>query len=151
MPVRSDAHIRITTFGYFDVYVDGRAVSFKLARSKEILAFLVDKHGAGLTRPELFAGVWGDRLYDRRMQKQLDVYIRSLRETLRDYGIAEILQMEKGVLRVDPDTFLCDAYLFSEGDHTAINAYHGEYMSSYSWASTTESALFWRSRSKTTE
>ena len=56
-PVRREAHIRITTFGYFDVYVDGQAVSFRLARSKEILAFLVDKHGAGITRPELFAGV----------------------------------------------------------------------------------------------
>ena len=141
---RTEPHIRIKTFGYFDVYVDGRPVSFKLAKAKEILAFLVDKCGAGLTRVELFAGIWGDLMYDRKMQKQLDVYIRSLRETLREYAIPEILKMERGILRVDPDTFTCDAYLFYAGDSNMINAYRGEYMSAYSWASVTEGILFWR-------
>lgn len=142
------ADIQIKTFGYFDVYVDGRPVGFKLAKAKEILAFLVDKQGAGVTRAELFAGVWEDRLYDRGMQKQLDVYIRSLRETLREYGVEEIMALDKGVLRVRPDTFSCDAYLFYSGDSDMINAYRGEYMSSYSWASMTESILSWRTMRK---
>ena len=140
----SHAHIHIRTFGLFDVYVDDRPVSFKLAKSKEILAYLVDKQGSGVTRAELFSAVWEDRLYDRKMQKQLDVYIRSLRETLQEYGIPEIMEMDKGVLRVKPETFVCDAYLFYSGDSDAINAYRGEYMSSYSWASITEAILYWR-------
>ena len=138
------AHVQIKTFGTFDIYVDDRTVSFKLAKSKEILAYLVDKQGSGVTRSEVFAAVWEDRLYDRKMQKQLDTYIRSLRETLREYGIPQIMEMEKGVLRVKPDTFVCDAYLFYFGDSDAINAYHGEYMSSYSWASMTEAILSWK-------
>ena len=137
-------HIRIKTFGNFDVYVDDSPVSFKLAKSKEILAYLVDKQGSGVRRSELFAAVWEDRMYDRKMQKQIDVYIRSLRETLREYGAAEILTMEKGVLRVKPDLFVCDAYLFCSGDSDAINAYRGEYMSSYTWASLTEGILSWK-------
>ena len=136
------AHIKIKTFGYFDVYVDGRPICFKLSKAKEILAYLVDKQGAGVTRAELFAAVWEDRLYDRKMQKQIDVYIRSLRETLREYNIPEILEMKKGILRVNPETFLCDAYLFYSGDSDAVNAYHGEYMSAYSWASISEGLLF---------
>ena len=140
----SPAHIRIKTFGTFDIYVDDRPVSFKLARSKEILAYLVDKQGSGVTRGELFAAIWEDNLYDRRRQKQLDVYIRSLRESLQEYGISEIMEMEKGVLRVKPETFACDAYLFYSGDSDAINAYRGEYMSSYSWASMTEAILSWK-------
>ena len=138
------AHIRIKTFGTFDVYVDGRPVSFKLAKSREILAYLVDKQGAGVTRAEISAAVWEDRLYDRKMQKQIDVYIRSLRETLREVGAAGIMEMKNGILRVRPDTFTCDAYLFYSGDSDAINAYRGEYMSSYSWASMTEGILFWK-------
>ena len=78
------------------------------------------------------------------MQKQLDTYIRTLRETLQEYGIGQILEMEKGVLRVKPDTFVCDAYLFYSGDSDTINAYRGEYMSSYSWANMTEAILSWR-------
>lgn len=134
-------HIRVTTFGEFDVYVDGKPVGFKLAKAKEILAFLVDKQGAGATRAELFAAVWEDRPYDRKMQKQIDVYIRSLRETLREYGIPEIVEMEKGILRMRPETFLCDVYLFYSGDCDAVNAYRGKYMSAYSWASISEGAL----------
>ncbi|MBR5974328.1 MAG: response regulator [Clostridiales bacterium] len=141
----SQAHIRIKTFGTFDVFVDNRPVSFKLAKSKEILAYLVDKQGSGVTRSEICAAVWEDSLYDRRMQKQLDVYIRSLRESLLEYGIPEIMEMEKGVLRVKPEMFICDAYLFFSGDSDAINAYRGEYMSSYSWASMTEAILYWKS------
>lgn len=138
------AHIHIKTFGTFDVYVDDRPVIFKLAKAKELLACLVDKQGSGVTRAELFAAVWEDSLYDRRMQKQLDVYIRSLRETLQEYGIPEIMEMKKGVLRVRPETFVCDAYLFYSGDSDTINAYRGEYMSSYAWASMTEAILYWK-------
>jgi len=144
----TQAHVQIKTFGTFDVYVDERPVSFKLAKAKEILAYLVDKQGSGVTRSELFAAVWDDSLYDRRMQKQLDVYIRSLRETLQEYGIPEIMEMEKGVLRVKPETFICDAYLFYSGDSDTINAYRGEYMSSYSWASMTEAILSWRTTNR---
>ena len=144
----TQAHVQIKTFGTFDVYVDERPVIFKLAKAKEILAYLVDKQGSGVTRSELFAAVWEDILYDRRMQKQLDVYIRSLRETLQEYGIPEIMEMEKGVLRVKPETFICDAYLFYSGDSDTINAYRGEYMSSYSWASMTEAILSWRTTTR---
>jgi two-component SAPR family response regulator len=142
------AHIHIKTFGAFDVYVDDRPISFKLAKAKELLAYLVDKQGSGVTRAELFAAVWDDSLYDRRMQKRLDVYIRSLRETLQEYGISEIMEMEKGVLRVKTDTFVCDAYLFYSGDSDTINAYRGEYMSSYAWASMTEAILYWRTTNR---
>ena len=137
-------HILIKTFGYFDVYIDDKPIGFRLAKSKEILAYLVDKQGAGVTRAELFAAVWEDGFYDRGMQKQLDVYIRSLRESLREYGAEEILEIEKGILRVKPESFVCDAYLFYAGDSDTINAYRGEYMSAYSWASMTESILSWK-------
>lgn len=136
--------VQIRTFGQFDVFVEGRPISFKLAKAKEILAYLVDRQGAGVTRAELFAAIWEDRPYDRGMQKQLDVYIRSLRETLRAYGVEEIMELDRGVLRVRPEAFTCDAYRFYSGDIDMINAYRGEYMSSYAWASMTESILFWR-------
>ncbi|MBR2606056.1 MAG: response regulator [Clostridia bacterium] len=142
-------HIEVKTFGSFDVYVDGRPVSFKLAKSKEILAYLVDKQGFGVSRAELCAAMWEDQLYDRRMQKHLDVYIRSLRDTLREYGAQAMVQMERGILRVDPNAFDCDAYRFYSGDSEAINAYRGEYMSAYSWASMTEGILFWTAKNKT--
>lgn len=137
-------HVMVHTFGNFDLFVDGKSVSFKMAKCKEILAYLVDRQGTGVTRAEIFAAVWEDRLYDRKMQKQLDVYIRALRETLRTNGLEEMMEIKKGVIRIRPETFLCDAYLFYSGDSDAINAYRGEYMSSYAWASMTESMMYWK-------
>jgi two-component SAPR family response regulator len=139
-----EKRIKILTFGNFDVFVDGKPLKFERKQAKEILAYLVDKQGAGVTRSDVFATVWEDQPYDRRMQKQLDVYIRSLRDTLREYGISEIMEMKRGILRILPGTIVCDAYLFFSGDSLTINSYRGEYMSSYSWASITEAILYWK-------
>lgn len=145
---RLSGHIVVRTFGNFDVFVDGQPISFKAAKCREMLAYLVDKRGTAVTRAELSAALWEDRLYDRSQQKQLDVYIRRLRETLREYGIEEIFENEKGQLRVRPERFICDVYLFFEGSADAVNAYHGQYMEAYSWASVTKSAMYWRQRKK---
>ena len=141
---RPAGHVVVQTFGDFDVFVDGRPVGFKMAKCKELLAYLVDRQGSGVTRAMAASILWEDRLYDRKLQKQLDVYIRSLRATLREHGIEAIFTMQNGLLRVRPEQFTCDAYLFFAGDSDTVNAYRGEYMSSYSWASMTESMMYWK-------
>ena len=137
-------HVVIRTFGGFDVLIDGRPVEFKLAKARELLAYLVDRQGGTVTRAEAFSALWEDREYDRGMQKQLDVYVRSLRATLREYGIEDIMEMGRGTLRVRPERFVCDAYQFFKGDVDAVSAYRGEYMSAWSWANMTESMMTWR-------
>ena len=137
-------HVVVKTFGNFDVFVDGKSVGFRMAKCRELLAYLVDRQGTGVKRAELAAILWEDRIYDRRLQKQLDVYIRSLRDSLRSCGIEEILEMRRGSLRIRPELMTCDAYLFFAGDSDAVNAYRGEYMSAYSWASMTESLMYWK-------
>ena len=138
---KNDSHIAVQTFGEFDVFVDGKVVSFTRARAKELLAFLIDRQGSSITRANAFAVLWETGLYDRSMQKQLDVIIRSMRSTLEEYGISEIFEMNKGSLRICPEKFDCDLYRFLEGDIDAVNSYRGEYMSAYSWASLTEAFM----------
>ncbi len=145
-PPRRDAHILIQTFSGFDVFVDGEIVAFSQAKCKELLAFLVDKQGNSVTRSEAFAALWEDRAYDRAMQKLLDNIIRSMRQTLEAYHIAEIFEMQRGTMRIRPEAFTCDAYRFFLGDSDAVSAYRGEYMSAYSWASITESYMDFKSR-----
>ncbi|MBR2527868.1 MAG: response regulator [Blautia sp.] len=135
------SHIKVKTFGNFEILVDGRMVAFKRSRAKELLAFLVDRQGGGVSRAEIFAVLWDNRNYDHAMQKQLDVIIRSLRETLRQYQISEILEMRSGYLRIRPELLECDLYLYEEGDKRAAEAYRGEYMNNYPWGSMTEASL----------
>ncbi len=137
-PARTTGHIAVRTFGEFDLFVDGRAVSFPRAKAKELLAYLVDRQGGSVTRSAAFAALWEDAPYDRSKQKYLDVIIRSLRDTLASHGAGEILSVEKGTLRIRPELIDCDLYRFISGDVDAINAYRGEYMSAYPWASISE-------------
>ena len=147
-PISPKKQVSVRTFGVFEVFVDSQQLKFHMAKCKEILAYLVDKQGSSVTRSQIAAILWEDRPYDRKLQKQLDVYIRSLRDTLKEYEVERIFEMSRGTLRVIPETFDCDVYRFFAGDPDAINAYRGEYMSAYSWASITEGMLFWRQKPK---
>ena len=129
------------TFGNFDILVDGRPLFFKRSKSKELLAYLVDRHGGNVSRPEAFAVLWEDAFYDRAMQKQMDVVVRSLRSTLEEAGAGEIFEMQSGWMRVLPERMDSDLYRFLDGDRETIQEYRGEYMSAYSWASQTEAYL----------
>ena len=143
-PAKPKPHVLVCTFGNFDVFVDGKPVRFKMARCKELLAYLVDRHGRNVTRAEAFGILWEDRMYDRPMQKQMDVIIRSMRTTLQEYGIERIFELKHGSMRICPDQFTCDAYQFFEGNLDAINSYRGEYMTAYSWANMTEGYISWQ-------
>lgn len=140
LPQKS-SRVTVRTFGEFDVFVDGKPVVFSRARAKELLAYLIDRQGGFVTRANVFAALWEDGLYDRSMQKQLDVVIRSLRTTLEENGIGGIVEIHKGSLRVVPEKLDCDLYRFFKGEIGAVDAYRGEYMNAYSWASLTESYM----------
>ena len=134
----SSAHIAVRTFGEFDVFVDGHLVTFKRARAKELLAYLVDRQGENVSRAEAVQILWEDGEYDRTMQKQVDVIVRSLRATLKEYGIGDIVKIDRNGMSVRPELIDCDLYRFLDGDAEIINKYRGEYMNSYSWANLTE-------------
>ncbi|MCR5576846.1 MAG: response regulator [Oscillospiraceae bacterium] len=138
------ARVTAKTFGNFDLLVDGQPVRFETAKCKELLAYLVDRQGSCVTRAEAVSVLWEDRPYDRGMQKQMDVYIRRLRSTLRTYGIEDIFELQRGTMRILPEKIDCDAWRFFDGDGEVIRRYRGEYMNGYSWASLMESELFWK-------
>ena len=138
---RPSSHITVQTFGNFEIFVDGETLAFHRSKSKELLAYLVDRSGNGVSRAWIFATLWEDGLYDHSKQKYLDVIIRSLRDTLREAGIEEILEIKGGFLRVRPELLDCDLYRFLKNDPAAVNSYRGEYMEEYSWAVLNTEAL----------
>ena len=48
------------TFGNFELFVDGKPVSFKYNRTKELVAVLVNNRGAQTTNGEIIANLWED-------------------------------------------------------------------------------------------
>ena len=54
------AGVKVQCFGNFEVFVGGRPLSFKRSKSKELLAYLVDRNGATCTNGEMLAVLWED-------------------------------------------------------------------------------------------
>ena len=134
-------HIYAKTFGSFDFYIDGTPVSFSRSKAKELLAFLIDRPGAGVKRAEAFAALYEDKQYDRKMQKQFNVIVNSLKVTLEENGAGEVFEIRSGEQRVNPALLDADLFRLLDGDAEAVNAYRGEYMSTYSWASLREAFI----------
>lgn len=139
-PVARQA-VRIQTFGHFEVFVGDKPLPFARTKSKEMLAYLVDRKGAGITRKEIAAILWGDQEYTRSMQTHLQILITELVHTLEEAGVGDILIRQRGTLAIDTTRVECDYYRFNQRDPDALLAYSGEYMANYSWAEYTQAVL----------
>lgn len=126
--------IRIQTFGGFAIFVDEKPITFRRAKSKELLAYLVYRRGTAITTPQACAVLWEDMPYDRKQKNYFQIVLFDLRTTLREAGIEHILVRSRNSLSIDPSQFECDSYQFMQGDPRAINSYHHDYMCDYSWS-----------------
>lgn len=126
--------ITVTTFGNFDIYKNGQSIHFARSKAKEVLAFLVDRRGAGVTKKELAAVIFEDREYTRTTQDYINKVVRELDKALREAGASEILIKKINYYAVDTTKFSCDMYDYIKGLPEALNAFRGEYMMQYSWA-----------------
>ena len=126
--------IRVQTFGDFEVFVDGKNLKFEREKAKELLAYLVDRHGASVTTERIAAILWENENYDRKLKNRTTATISSLKSSLKKEGIEDILVKSWNHLAVDTSKFKCDAYDYEKMDAVAINSFRGEYMYAYSWA-----------------
>lgn len=128
---RAEAHC----FGNFEFYIDGHPCAFRYGKTKELLAYLVDRNGSLCTNGELMAILWED---DSEGQ---DAYLRNLVSDLRGYfkehQCEDLLIKKRGLLAIVPNKISCDYYEWKKGNPTVINQFQGEYMSQYSWAEVT--------------
>lgn len=129
------------TFGNFDLFVDGRAILFKSAKAKELLAFLVDRQGGTVSTGQIIATLWEDRPNDEATQNLCSKVTKALQEELNHHEIGDILLQARGVKSVDIDKFDCDLYQMLNGEEQAVQKYLGEYMSEYAWAEERAAAL----------
>lgn len=125
--------IRIQTFGNFCVFVDNVLLNFEREKAKELLAYLVDRHGSPVTTAQIATVLW-EETYNIKLKNKTTAIISSLRRTLKNAGIESILIKTWNHLALDVSKVKCDAYDFEKGDLLAVNSFHGEYMANYSWA-----------------
>ena len=106
-PVKIVKKLQINVFGNFEVYFDGNPLKFRYSKSKELLAYLVDRRGALCTVSELMAILFED-------DEGHETYFKSIRKdlisTLSDVGCDEAINVQHGKLGINKDNVYCSYF-----------------------------------------
>lgn len=141
IPSKQNKRIFVRTFGHFDVFVDGKIVRFHNSRSKEFLAYLIDRRGCAVTNKQAISILWEDRPDDNTTGSLFRIAVADLRKTLKEVHAENLLVDKRNSRSVDPSLIDCDYYHFLDGDPASIRAFLGEYMMNYSWGEFTTASL----------
>ena len=126
--------VNIRTFGYFEVFDShGHPLKFRYKKTKELLAYLVDRKGSLCSMKDCMDILWGDGDSGNHIS-----YMKNLRTDLRDIfeeiGAGDAIVRRRGYLAILPDKVNCDyyEYLKKKGSSKGLDAQ--EYMKQYSWS-----------------
>ncbi len=133
--------IRFQCFGAFEVFYAGKPLTFQRAKTKELLAYLVDRTGASVTMGELMTVLWEDGQDTRSRRSNLRNLISDLKSTLARVGASELVLKGRNTVAIDKNAADCDYYDFLRRLPYAVHAYRGEYMTQYSWSEATAASL----------
>ena len=126
--------LTIKCFGNFEVLYKGEILSFKRKKTKELLAVLIDRNGAGMTAKQICAILFSDDTNDTKNATYVRQLVLDLKNTLKLIDAEDVLQHDTPYYRIDPNSVRCDYHSFLE---TGKPKFHGEYMTQYSWAEET--------------
>ena len=135
--------LKARCFGHFDVTCGGQKLVFRRTKSKEMLAYLIDRYGADVSSKEIAAVLWedGTKENNRNYFHQL---LFDVRQALEKVGAEDVLKKNGYLYSVDVDKISCDYYSYLR---TGQPEFNGEYMTQYSWADET-CGMLWSRTSK---
>ena len=140
---RSQKPLTVKCFGTFEVYARGEKLTFKRSKTKELLAFLVDRNGAGVTVAEIGVALW-ETDKEQKNHNYIHQLFRDLRQSLENVGVEDIFERNNYLYSLNSDKLDCDYYSYLK---TGKPKFRGEYMSQYSWAEET-CGLLWERRTE---
>lgn len=132
--VSDEKKIEVKCFGNFEVFYDGKPIKFKLSRTKELFAYLVDRNGAECKAAEIISVLFED-VYNMEYYSKLR---KDLIKTFESIGFDNCINVTYGGLSVNRDVLDCDYFDFKDGKITEMPT---EYMTQYSFAEYTFSSL----------
>ena len=141
-PSGTSEKLEIHCFGNFDVFFAGEPVRFKRSKTKELLAYLVDRHGARCSVGELISILWEDGSHTPSRRAQVRNLISDLRSTLAAVGAHNVIVRGRDEIALVPENVDCDYYRFLKGNQAAVNQYRGQYMAQYPWAELTTGHIY---------
>ena len=129
MQSKEKSRLKATTFGDFEVYYDDKPLKFERSKTKELLAYLIDKNGASASTSEL-----SKALFNEDKSAYIRNLIADLSKTLKKIDKEKVLIKSFNAYAIDTNEIQVDYYDFLEGEAYAVRKYNGEYMKNYPWA-----------------
>ena len=134
--------IEVHCFGKFDVFINGKPIKFARSKTKELLAYLIDRNGTMCDNNDLLSILWPDDEPTESLKQQVRNLIYDLNKSLKKYNLENIIIRDNYLIGIDKEKVKCDYYDFQKGDPKALQSFTGEYMRQYSnWSSTMEMNL----------
>lgn len=133
--------VEAKTFGNFELLCDGKAVKFTRSKTKELIAYLVDRRGTSASASELIVNLWEDKNVDKTTRSMLHNLICEAKKVFAELGISYVLDFKYNSFRIDDKQIICDYYELLDGNKNAREKFMGVYMASYSWAEITSGTL----------
>ncbi len=127
----------IRTFGYFDVFIDGKPMVFRNKKAKELLALLVDRRGGFITSEEAIGYLWENETANTVTMARYRKEALRLKNALEEYGIDDIMESVDGKRRIVPERVECDLYNYLAQKDAVKPLFKGHYLSNYSWGEVT--------------
>lgn len=132
-PEEKRKRLTVKCFGNFSASVDGRPLVFERSKTRELLAYLVHKHGSMASSGEIRAVLWEGAEDDHATNNYFQQIKRDLHRALQSEGVDYVFISQWNSYGIDPAYIECDYYHYLEGENTGLNAYNGEYMAQYLW------------------
>lgn len=136
-PSKKDKDIVIQCFGNFEIYYHGEPLKFARSKTKELIAYLVDRQGAVVAVSEL-----SKLLFNEDKPSYVRNLVADLSKVLKAIGQEKIIVKHFNAMGINKDEITCDFYDYLENEPYAVKKYHGEYISQYSWAKSHKNKLF---------
>lgn len=133
--IEDNKKLSFKCFGNFEVFCNGKPIKFKLSRTKEMLAYLVDRNGAQCSAGEITGVLFEDIDNTYYYQKLRGDLIK----TFSELGLDDCITVTRGGLSINRDMVDCDYFDYKDGK---ISSKPTEYMTQYSFAEYTFAELF---------
>ena len=135
---REKAPLTVQCFGNFEVFYRGEPLAFRRTKTKELLAFLVDRKGSAVTAKQICSILWENDTREDKNVNYLYQLFDDLRHSLRLADVEELLNRKCGTYAINRSMLDCDYYRYLE---CGTPEYLGEYMVQYNWAAETGGRL----------
>lgn len=132
--------LTVKCFGNFEVYAHGEKIAFRRTKTKELLAFLIDRKGSGVTGREIIAMLWSDNGDEKKKHNYLRQLFLDLRQTLETVDAGALIIQNNYSYSLATEKIDCDYYSYLQ---TGKPEFRGEYMTQYSWAEET-CGMLWK-------